>query len=506
MDAFVTIDCWRLSSGPPDRYVLAAVMMSEQVDLAVLRRVAAVGAQINDGRRLHDTLQAVAEGVVEELGFGAAAVNYVLANGDLQVMAVAGPPEACDALAGRIVEKAVMDDLLARSDPWGPLRFVPHERIGDSIPFTWVPNVTMLEGADAWHPEDALLALLWASDGTMVGVLSVDLPPGQRRPGPMLRELLDIFAVQAGVAIGNARLVDQLREEQGRLRASEAAFRFSFSASAGAMAMLSLEDDGLGRFLQVNEAFCRVSGYGSAELTDVRWGELDAAEEKAKSEVLLWEFATGKRRHKRDERQMVRKDGTSIWAGLTATVIAPGGSQSSFLLVHLDDITERKDREATLSRQAQLDALTGIANRRLLLKYLRTVVADAAHTGPAGVVLYCDLDGLKQINDHYGHAVGDLVLQETVCRLKAQVRSSDVIARLGGDEFVVVAMDLDPAAAAQLVDRIHDAFCRPLLAVPEIVTISVGAAAFDVGTGDVEALLHRADLAMYADKGAAPNR
>lgn len=101
--------------------------MSEQVDLAVLRRVASVSAQINDGRRLHDTLQAVAGGVVDALGFGAAAVNYVLANGDLQVMAVAGPPEACDALAGQIVEKAVMDDLLARSDPWGPLRFVPHE-------------------------------------------------------------------------------------------------------------------------------------------------------------------------------------------------------------------------------------------------------------------------------------------------------------------------------------------------------------------------------------------
>lgn len=224
-------------------------MMSEQVDLAVLRRVASVSAQINDGRPLHDTLQAVAGGVVDALGFGAAAVNYVLASGDLQVMAVAGPPEACDALAGQIVEKAVMDDLLAKSDPWGPLRFVPHERVGDSVSVTWVPNVAVPEGADAWHPEDALLALLLSSDGTMVAVLSVDLPPGQRRPGPMLRELLDIFAVQAGVAIGNARLVDKLREEHGRLQASEAAFRFSFSASAGAMAMLSLDDDdGLGRF------------------------------------------------------------------------------------------------------------------------------------------------------------------------------------------------------------------------------------------------------------------
>lgn len=186
-----------------------------------------------------------------------------------------------------------------------------------------------------------------------------------------------------------------------------------------------------------------------------------ATGERAKSEVLLWKFATGQRRYERAERQMARKDGTNMWAGLTATVIAPGGSQPSFLLVHLDDITERKDREATLSRQAHLDALTGVANRRVLLKYLQTVVADAAQTGPAGVVLYCDLDRLKQINDRYGHAVGDLVLQETVLRLQAQVRSADVIARLGGD---------------------------------------------DASTADVETLLHRADLAMYADKGAAPDR
>ncbi|MGI8752827.1 MAG: hypothetical protein ACR2MN_11045 [Acidimicrobiales bacterium] len=90
--------------------------------------MASVSAQINRGQRLNDTLQAVAEGVVEALGFGAAAVNYVLANGDLQVLAVAGPQEACDVLAGQIVEKAFMDDLLARSVAWGPLRFVSHEQ------------------------------------------------------------------------------------------------------------------------------------------------------------------------------------------------------------------------------------------------------------------------------------------------------------------------------------------------------------------------------------------
>ncbi|MDQ2728566.1 MAG: diguanylate cyclase [Actinomycetota bacterium] len=463
--------------------------------------MASVSAQINRGQRLNDTLQAVAEGVVEGLGFGAAAVNYVLANGDLQVLAVAGPQEARDALAGRIVEKAAMDDLLARSEVWGPLRFVPHEEVGDGDPFSWVPDVDMPDAVDAWHPEDALLAPLDDSDGTMVGLLSVDLPPGQRRPGPLLRELLDIFAVQAGVAIGNARLVEQLREEQHRLLASEAAFRFSFSASAGAMAMLRLDTEDQGGFIRVNDAFSRVLGFSCSELADLTWYQLMAPGEGARSDIRLQELAAGQRRWHRYERQMVRKDGTPIWAGLTATVIATDGGHPSFLLVHLEDITERKTHEDTLFRQAQLDSLTGVPNRRVLLKHLRTVVADAAQSGPPGAVLYCDLDGLKQINDRYGHGVGDLVLKETVGRLRAQVRSGDVIARLGGDEFVIVAVDLDPQAAAHLVDRIQRAFSQPLADVPEVVTISVGAASFDGDTRDVERLLHRADMAMYANKG-----
>ncbi|MGI8752826.1 MAG: GGDEF domain-containing protein [Acidimicrobiales bacterium] len=362
--------------------------------------------------------------------------------------------------------------------------------------------MTVEEAPDAWHPEDALLAPMYASDGTMVGVLSVDLPPDQRRPGPMLREMLDIFAVQAGVAIGNAKLAEQLRQEHGRLQASEAAFRFSFSASAGAMAMFSLDAGDRGRLLQVNDAFCRVFGRSAGELADLHWAKLVHPSERAPSDARLREFAYGHRRFTRDERKMVRKDGTLIWASLTASVISPGSSYPPFLLVHLEDITERKARDDILSRQAQLDALTGVPNRRVLLTHLRTVVADAVQGGPPGAVLYCDLDGLKQINDRYGHAVGDLVLKETVGRLRAQVRAADVIARLGGDEFVIVAVDLDLEGAAQLVDRIRRAFCRLLTDVPEVVTISVGAATFDASTSDVEALLYHADMAMYANKGA----
>ncbi len=476
--------------------------MADRVDLEVLRRLGVVSAQVNAGHRLEDTLQAVADGVVEALRFGCAAVNFRLANGDFQVMAVSGPPEARASLVSKTIPGVTMQRLLTDAERWGDLRYICDPQVLAGDPAVWTPDIATPRAPDAWGPEDILLVPLGAPDGELVGVLSVDLPPDQKRPDRQLCELLEMFAVSAGVAITNARLAEELRREHERLRASETAFRFSFTASASAMGTLGLEPERLGRFLHVNHALAGVLGYHAAELVERRWDDVVAPQQRAIAEAVLAEFATGRRRTSRLERQMVRKDGTVFWADLAGSVIEPG-DQAPFLLIHVEDITDRKAAEESLTRQANLDALTGLPNRRLVYKYLDGLVGEVGVGGRRGAVLYCDLDGFKEINDRYGHATGDIVLQEAVARLKAQVRVGDVIGRLGGDEFVIVAVDIDDVVLESLVARIRAAFAKPLTTVPEVIRISVGRASVS-GAEDSAAILDNADQAMYADKHRAP--
>jgi len=171
-------------------------MPDNLIAMDVVRRLAVVSARINSGSDLTTTLQAVADGVVDVVGFGMAVVNHRLPSGDLAVVAVTGPDEVKSALMGKVSPRAAMDRLLARSDAWGSLRFNPQDRFEDEAVPQWVPDTVASDEPDAWQPWDMLLAPMWADDGELVGVISVDEPPGGKRPSPQVCELLEIFALQ----------------------------------------------------------------------------------------------------------------------------------------------------------------------------------------------------------------------------------------------------------------------------------------------------------------------
>ena len=168
------------------------------------------------------------------------------------------------------------------------------------------------------------------------------------------------------------------------------------------------------------------------------------------------------------------------------------------------DVTELRRLQDRLAALALRDPLTGLANRRLLDELLDAELARTQRGGVALAVAYIDLDGLKQVNDTYGHDAGDAVLCEAARRLVAIVRGADVVARLGGDEFVIVYEPTDPISD-RLVDRIDAALAEPI----EIASGTTVCCPASIGTADTRIvgwsatkLLAAADDAMYQVKRA----
>ncbi|STZ26366.1 sensor histidine kinase [Mycolicibacterium aichiense] len=154
------------------------------------------------------------------------------------------------------------------------------------------------------------------------------------------------------------------------------------------------------------------------------------------------------------------------------------------------------------SHAASVDALTGLANRAAFLSGLERMISGAAGTGnPVAVVLYIDLDGFKPINDVHGHSVGDEVLQIIGNRIATTCRAEDLGARIGGDEFAVLLASSFAPDPVSLRERLLTALQQEMATSVGALTVGASCGTAVVGGGDLaEAVLARADAAMYADK------
>lgn len=156
---------------------------------------------------IEDVLNAIAQGVTEVTGFRDAVINIIREDGRIECVAVAGAPELRAALLGRSLDLDTFMAEFGEAEEWGQLRFVPHDRFdGEQDKFSFIPDFEYdASNPDAWHPEDALYAPLNGPDGTLLGILSVDIPPGLVRPNAFLQRLLEMFAVHTGQAIAHAQ-------------------------------------------------------------------------------------------------------------------------------------------------------------------------------------------------------------------------------------------------------------------------------------------------------------
>ncbi len=282
------------------------------------------------------------------------------------------------------------------------------------------------------------------------------------------------------------------RRADAALRAADLRFQAAFRHAPSAIALLAPD----GRIVAANPTLGRLVGMEPEALVRTACWELADDADRARVRASFRLLVDGVGSFVRGDFRFTRPDGDVGWVHARANRLAG----EPMLIVHLLDVTEAKVAEHELLERAAHDSLTGLDNRSRLIERL----SQALRTRGAEVsILFCDLDGFKQINDRHGHAVGDDVLVAIASRMRSVVHQDDPMGRIGGDEFAVVLSgprsgDLAPRVA----DRIRYVVSEPIVVGGQRleVGISVGIASARAGTISAERLLAAADAAMYRDK------
>ena len=460
-----------------------------------LRRLHGLVSTINRDLDLDTTLRAVAQGVIDGLGFRVAVVNLVADGGDLAVVAVAGPEAAREALLGTSGSRAGWDAYLAGCEPVGALLVDYSGEAADvtDVP-VWIPDFEVLSDDRAWQPLDELLAPLTTPRSGLLGVISVDLPLDGLRPGPEQLELLEMYAAQASLAVENARLHTRLVAQQAERE--EALGRLSALVAEAPVAILELDLEGRVRLW--NPGAELVFGWTREEVLGRPNPTVDGTDYAASLVRLASEGGVS-----RVEVRRLRKDGTEVDVEMSSAVLRGDDGRPFGFIGVLADITDRVRLQEELRLAALTDPLTGLANRT----HFADALQEAADQGDTPVVLLLDLDGFKAVNDTLGHGAGDAVLREVADRLRRTCRHGELVARLGGDEFVVLIPDDDLAAGARLGDRLVEVLSDPfdIGGRPTRLGASVGVAGSHPGAVPDD-LLRDADIAMYSAKFGGKGR
>jgi len=298
----------------------------------------------------------------------------------------------------------------------------------------------------------------------------------------------------------SSRDITERRQSEEKLKLAASIYE----ASAEGVLVTDAEN----RIVAVNPAFTQTTGYSIDEIAGKTPTILASGRHDEAFYQGMWQAleTTG---HWHGEVWNRRKDGAVFPEWLTInTIYNADGSILHYVAMFLD-ISEKKESDELIWRQANFDPLCQLPNRRMFRDRLEHGIKKAHRNGLRLALFFIDLDRFKEVNDTLGHHVGDLLLEEAARRISDCVRESDTVARLGGDEFTIVLSDLEDASIAErLAQNIIQKLAEPFKLENETVYLSasIGITFYPEDGANGEDLLKNADQAMYVAKDAGRNR
>uniref|UniRef100_A0A7V0Z5Q5 Diguanylate cyclase n=1 Tax=candidate division WOR-3 bacterium TaxID=2052148 RepID=A0A7V0Z5Q5_UNCW3 len=256
-----------------------------------------------------------------------------------------------------------------------------------------------------------------------------------------------------------------------------------------------------GRLIQANPAFLKLFGYNSIKQILKIPAEKFYKNPGDRIQFLKELIKNGEVRDR--ELEMKRKDGSTFWASIYAKAHLDENGYIKWIDGVIEDVTERKQMITTLQALSFTDDLTGLYNRRGFLTLAEHQIKIAQRTNKPMLLLFIDMDNLKDINDEFGHPMGDQALIYTTKILKKTFRGSDIIARIGGDEFVILTLETKKTKGETLYKRLQeslDKFNRSKR-LPFEISFSAGWSYYNPkNPKNINHLLKHADHMMYQHK------
>lgn len=282
-------------------------------------------------------------------------------------------------------------------------------------------------------------------------------------------------------------------------------FTSAFTHAAIGMAIVDLS----GKWIKFNKSLCEMVGYSESEMSNLTFQDithpddleidLENVRRLLRKEIPSYQL----------EKRYFKKSGDILHILLSVSLICDADGKPQFFISQIQDFSKIKAYEEELLKLASEDYLTRIGNRRFFYEQASREIKRSARSEEPLTLLLIDIDHFKNVNDTYGHEVGDGVLQQIASICKNSIRSIDIIGRIGGEEFAILLLDTDYEGSHTTAERLRHNIANTDIKLRGNLlrtTVSIGAVTFWGDSKTIDFRLHHADEALYRAKNLGRNR